>query len=613
VRLVGATVTLLLALVVGGTVAAAPALALTGPNPYVLPANDTPLINLLDVPDTIPTPGPPTIPGTTTADGAAVLQSARIAARVLPALRLAGTIGLGVTAFQVGWKIGSPLGGFIYQKLTSTGTMATGTGGAIQWRYYTPSLQFITSALPNIPGWAITGTGGTCNNIATWDYPNPGGFGCTDAAETANVLNVASTSGAHELLTGPFSGTYEHRYWFSESEFEAKVTRTPSNATEYATLPHASPDYTAPTTTSTDLANARATLGQPVVGKNPSGQFIDGSGNVLTSGQVVAQTNLNCRLDTSYCAGGANDPTGTGGPLEVHVVAPSCLGLTGAACQAAYIAAGWPTAKILIETLDTDGAIITKPAGATITQTPAPTTVTTPDTPVHITQNPDPLPLELPQPDANETADHYKARLVALGLIGSVIFFSLADNAGNPDMGPDAPAVITVPQPATGGGTTTITRTLTPGSWPLPLPRITPDTPVTIYRNPPGAQPAPEPLPAPGAGGGGGSCSCPPIDLSPLTSISASTKFPFGLFAWAGGILGTFDVSPVAPGFDIPVTGVTAHYAGDLHYFNGYMSTIRGIESVVMWIGAIWFLAASLLGFRATGNPVEALDDGIEL
>jgi hypothetical protein len=589
--------------------------------PYNQTANNTVLTSLLDLPDTIPAAPTPTVPGYTYPpawnEGAQVAQKARVAARAMPALRVIGTIGLAVTAFEVGWQIGTGVNHYFHLS-GGVGTSGGVTGITYQWKFSSDWGAVMSSGygVPHAPGWILDSLTANCG--AEYDAPGQSHTDCSSAQNTQAGV-IASTAGATTYALSPANSPRNSRvYWLGESAMEAAVSRAPESSSAYTAEPTklSAYTYTQPTLTTTDLANARATLGAPVATRDATtGVYKDASGNPLSTGQVVAQLDYNCRIDSSYCAGGANDPTGAGGPLADTFSMPNCVGLAYAACTSALTAAGFTgTAAYTQLTLAT--AVTTSSAGTVITQ-PSPPTTTLPKTgTITFTRNPDVMPVLLPQPELNETYDQYKTRLITLGWLGVATFLALDPANADPRLGPDAPVRVRVT-------TTTGTQTLVPFGWPLPLPRIDPNANIQIDRNPADMAPAVDAPPVPGSGpdpgiggsAGSGDCDCPAIDLTPLTQATPSDKFPFGVFTWLGDVLGVFHVSPVAPGFDIDVSasvgGVSMpHYEGDLSAFSGYMNTIRTMISWALWIGAVWFVGSRMLGFNAGGDLSEAADDG---
>jgi hypothetical protein len=379
-----------------------------------------------------------------------------------------------------------------------------------------------------------------------------------------------------------------------------------------------------------------------------SGVFRDSGGAVLTPEQVTGQVRLNCQLDSSYCAGGTNDPTKPGAALADVGVMPTCTGATVAVCTSLLDAAGFSGARTFTPA-DLDGADLTKPAGAVITQPhPASTSVPKSDS-LTFTVNPDDMPFELPKPGRNETYAGYVDRLRALGWLGTVTYVDLTELSANTELGPDAVARISLPSIGTHVGV------LVPGyPWPFapphpsplptplptpqPAPRVPKDVPITITRNPPSQLPIPGPTGAPipadelppdgpdTPGGGGGGSPTPgsggPIDFTPITGLDFGCKFPFGLFCYAKDVTNWFRVTPQAPEFSFTFPSIGGHAIpgggtydvnlGDVGAGTGsldhYMSLWRDLLSVVLWVGAVWMLASRLLGLQL-GDPGEAMDD----
>jgi hypothetical protein len=227
-----------------------------------------------------------------------------------------------------------------------------------------------------------------------------------------------------------------------------------------------------------------------------------------------------------------------------------------------------------------------------------------PDTIFSFELNPTPLPIELPQRlSGNEVATDYATRLATSGYTGTVTYVVLDPSAIDPNAGPDA---VTFPI-----SDITTGETLQPGD------RIEPGDNITIYKNPDTVPPV--------ISDGGFTCSCPPIDFSPLQSIGLGSKFPFGIFTYAAGIIGDFNVSPQAPDFNLTAqaTGVNGHNLsapydvnlGDTgtnrigNSLNTYMGYWRDLLSFCMWVGAIFFVGRKLLGYEGGGDPGEAVDE----
>lgn len=153
-----------------------------------------------------------------------------------------------------------------------------------------------------------------------------------------------------------------------------------------------------------------------------------------------------------------------------------------------------------------------------------------------------------------------------------------------------------------------------PVAWPTNAPEIQSQsisTDITVTEVPAGFTPAPPPAPGSGSCAGGGIC-IPPVNFD--------CQFPFGFICWAQTVTGWFNVSAQAPDFNFTIPDQTvgghtyhvgSHYDVNLNVMDDYMTVFRGILSVVIWVGGIYWLAARLLGFHPAGDPGAAIDEGI--
>jgi hypothetical protein len=113
-----------------------------------------------------------------------------------------------------------------------------------------------------------------------------------------------------------------------------------------------------------------------------------------------------------------------------------------------------------------------------------------------------------------------------------------------------------------------------------------------------------------------------PIDFGPVSGIDWGCKFPYGFITcYAKGVTEWFDVTPRAPEFDLAIPDVTLggttyhvvpHWDVDLSVMDPYMAILRTLLTVVVWVGAVYFVASRFLGFHAAGNPGDAADDAME-
>lgn len=218
----------------------------------------------------------------------------------------------------------------------------------------------------------------------------------------------------------------------------------------------------------------------------------------------------------------------------------------------------------------------------------------------------------LPQPAPNETYTAYTTRLAALGYLGTSTEHDLS--TADPLYGPSAPTRVQYTDQA---GTV---HTLDPLHWPTSSPRVGTSAAVSIYVNPTTATPAPTDLPPTSTDAG----TIPPaggIDFTPITSLSPGCSFPFGLFCYAHDVTEWFNVTAAAPDFTFTIPGVhigSTYYGASSYTYdvnlsgmNTYMSWIRALIAIAIWVGAVYYVAAKFLGFHAGGDPGEAMDEAL--
>jgi hypothetical protein len=336
---------------------------------------------------------------------------------------------------------------------------------------------------------------------------------------------------------------------------------------------------------------------------------------------------------------------------------PDCVGLTVSQCEALVSPVAPPDADITtvpartyVPTIAPGAVVATDPAGGASTQRKD----------VTIEVNPDPSAdetFQLPQPQGFETYPQYLYRLRRMGWVGTSLLVTGTDTYL---VGPGVVVTVTLDPPTTAPPGTidpipvpvwnpvpdpTTNPIPDPAPWPNPAPSVRPDQPITVTVSPPDAAPAP--IPPPGGGppppppGPGGSPPPPPpppppptgqIDFTPLTNLDPGCKFPYGFICYAKDVTGWFNVTPEAPDFHIPVhvsaasVGVDWHGDYDVNLgavgtdsgsltspasLNDYMAVMRLLESIAMWVGAVYLLATRLVGFKAGGDPGEAVDEAL--
>jgi hypothetical protein len=259
-----------------------------------------------------------------------------------------------------------------------------------------------------------------------------------------------------------------------------------------------------------------------------------------------------------------------------HITAPDCIGMVLQDCLAALEAIGFAQVQTVVGATD-DNSIdfnfppnhVTwqnPPGGAEVTQ-PATSTIT-------IVVNPLVMPLRVPFPDEGETYAQYKARLVAIGLLGQ------AKPVGSEQVLPDPDAAtwtVTDAEPA-------------PGSY------TQPGTLITVRVEAPTATVGLSIRPCSGCVDTG-LPGIPPINFTPLTSIHLGEKFPFGVFSWVAATLGGWTGAGDLPVLTFPMPGNIA----DLHVDAGaiadpIMAVVRPVFLIVSLLMLCWWLATSMMG-----------------
>lgn len=143
------------------------ATAATANPPLTNPANDDAISSILQEIDQLPTVpiewiNPATGDPYTSTEIGEGLTAAEEATGTLPALSTLGTLTLGAGALYVGWKIGSPLGNFIYRKITGD-TSAPATY-SVRWTPYVCGTSTATGGFND--GNVIVGSHSDCSLIS---------------------------------------------------------------------------------------------------------------------------------------------------------------------------------------------------------------------------------------------------------------------------------------------------------------------------------------------------------------------------------------------------------------------------------------------------------------
>lgn len=422
--------------------------------------------------------------------------------------------------------------------------------GVIQGNTFYSGGEFQDAASPLLNGQAS----GVCS-------PNPGAFGWWSPPPGKQATSV-STVTQHGIFNYGSSQNRSCNAGDGSTAYvgDDRIVFEPGSAMK-ATWPHPGGCPGGYTCTALPQPHAGCSTAQCLAnlfsgtGFNDLGQFIDAALGNGTNGQ----------------------PTQMPGLVQV----PNCVGVQPSACRSLLTGAGIVTAP-QETTLTPAQADLTKPAGAVVSTNPASGAWVDPDTGVvTLTENPNPLPIVVPQPlQGGETYTQYLTRLQGEGFVGSYTNEFVTDANINPQLGPDDVVAVS----------------------PAPGTQIAPNTSVTVQSNPDDA-PAPQP-----GGGPPGAPTLPGISIG--GAPTPCTVFPFGIPCWIGNQLSEFvSTTPQAPSFSIGTPSLLG--GGNLnvnldHPFGADLSSVMAICRVVLlvvsFLGLIYWLAGFALGGSTGGG-----------
>jgi hypothetical protein len=565
----------------------AAALAATGYQPFTT-AENNPLVtatlnrSITYMPSTPSATSPVTGATYTSGDVFGGVTSARMAGGWgLPAMNALGTITMGGAAIYTAYQLGN-----YFRAKISGDTGATVTGANPSWGSYC--------------GAGVTGDNGSTSGCTTssssWGAANFGGWGTSGSTGGVGVGFQVCSQGCWVLSMGSAGG--------------------------YCT-PSTLASCTGPFSGSAAVAAARASI----IANSPADlinvDYNDTAGSTdckaIAACTIIWRTWEQMReavkIDTctSTCYNSATTkvnnfiPTTTNGGLANNLqhAMEACGGFGSIVVTAQRVACTAAMNKTVDSTCDATSDCYT-PGG-----TAGSTTVVVGGGTGGSTYTP----FTIPRPDQGEDWQSYIKRLRDKGYLGTITLDNVvtgswsttADGRGIPDGSVVGVKVSTNPEvyeydPTTGSLNTPL--------WPANPDQIpTSTTAVTVTTTPTGTFDPTAPTP------GGG------INFTPLTGISFGCKFPFGIFCYASDVTGWFNVTPVTPEFDFSIPGFTVSgttltaandYNVSLSPVDTYMATLRSIFSVVLWVGASWFLASRLLGIQL-GDPGAAIDEGLPL
>jgi len=505
------------------------------------------------------------------------------------AFRGLGTIGLGVSAFELGWKLGTGIRGLWEDgdeapatpaNATATLRMVARSKGDV-WAGGSGGLWTVTVRAPE-DGYNLKSNHTGIEIGGWWETPGTGPGGVERNANC--VYNdftpfPAVPEGFREVVvpanapTCVSGGPRFHYYW------KPAPAHPPSETIPPGTWPATFNPGVQP-----ELNLARQKM-LDEIDRNPDDYRI-----------------LRPWLDNRL-GGASPDPI-----YDVQVRPQMCLGLSASTCRTELEAAGFM--DLSAYTLDFDHAatgiagghvtglyqegqaavvpvfdpaVVTVPEDypvlpiGTTVPAPLPSTIAPPtqtytlkaDRRLLIITNPAPdlMPTRVLAPLPHETGDAYVQRLQAKGLLGRVMVVSDAET--DLDLGPNE-VIVVAPEPGT---------------------RVRTGTEVVIRTNPSSA-------PAPGPGPAGQCGLTPPLsafDLSPITSTGLGSKVPFSLVPFVGTSISGLATPGAAPNVTVRVFGATADLSF-LENFSDVIGLFRLVETILLWVGVAWFLYGRTIG-----------------
>jgi hypothetical protein len=473
------------------------------------------------------------------------LLNARVAARLMPALRLAGPIGLAITAGYVGWRVHQHFwgGGDMWLDSAGMGADVLYNPDAVPFGNNKANLHWHYSGSGSLPwddAWVASPTGGSTDQMAA------GSAGMVGAAWVYSTLNITGNGGCqwmgetecYLLMLNPWadgvsSSNYAMgRFDTSRSCTTAGISMGTNCWWDWDSL-NAIPglaDSVLPPASVGGLDTGlkfRQQLSYAVTRtyKSIAERFGDdvvyATVHTGASGQKIERIGMTVE-NFERLIGTTNEATLTAPDVVTNYDVPSTY-----STDPDDPGANADVQNGLDEFSDTCGQIMINHLLAPGSHDWMPGCFENPPAP---TEGPDDDVSPLLRPRSGETVPQYRARLREQGHLGAIVVNTAAENWAQFD--PDVPVQLKVhPAP---GSSRSVTTTRLDVAWPAPL-AGTGDT-IVITKNPPGAPPATgePPLGPIPPGGEGADCPCPidSIDLRSVAPEGLCGKAPFGAFCW---------------------------------------------------------------------------------
>jgi hypothetical protein len=403
-----------------------------------------------------------------------------------------------------------------------------------------------------------------------------------------HLLHVATT-----ILTGPFPRDCEYETSHVQEYDSAVVVRTPSRMHEG--LPR--------TTTKTAVEKleseghpVRKTTGYNQTKAGELGPAVKKEVEKEKEGGQKRQHEAFChwmgcetekvpaKTETPLEPESPEKPEGEVPPLPAALEMPSCFvgSLTGTECVELIKSRGFETVELDPRTWET--ADVSKPAESVLRQSPVGGSVVETAVSVTVEENPSPaaMPLFLPKPEPGENATHYKERVEREGWTKVTTHI---DTEPSTEVSPgDVTKVDPDPEARLDPSTEPKTK-----------------TEVVIHVQP---EASPEPGLPPGAGFSSPGCGLTPptasINLTPVTSHSFGSVFPFSVLTWLSGTFSGIAESPREPHAVLHVFGSEVETGNGFAPLATVFTLVRDTIAAFMWLGVAWFLWNRTIGSRVS-------------
>jgi hypothetical protein len=537
---------------------------------------------------------------TAAADATGELMAVRTAAGVLPSLSTIGTIGAGIAAFDVGWKIGRGIDTKWLHLTRNEPTVATSTYLDGAWFQAsraevldrTVTQYFCTAYFPDATGcdYTTAWTEGRAISRPVWDqWAGTSDDGTTEAPDIVWVFGRRNASSYQADQWVAFNGLRECAIYINfgcsqpvldyRSTVASAIPRVDVHVLPGDTLQNDGwfMPNTDPPSYGTFVVRTQQQMQRHVKAdlQTYRSQRADYTSTLTMPSDTTIGASVRTELlkpenkDAAQFIGNTLDPTTV--PPAGTLYMPSCDGLDYFGCLTVLRNAGL-LGNVLKLTLAFDTAVIGAGPNGVVKTSPRVGTTLNVDDAVTLTVNPGlaAMPVLVPSIDAGTAVEDAKQAITAAGLEPVLDVNATPDPAYGPD-------VVTSPE--------TVPRART---------RAHRGDDVTVRVNGPAAPPV-----------GAGSCEAwvrPRIDLSPLNAVPLLNKFPFAAPMWVHDLLALWVVGATAPQFHVPFPFAPDGIDIDMSIWDAAMPIWRGTVLAVSFVLLAWSFMGMAFGFGRGGD-----------